>query len=164
MAQQQAPRPEIFIDAFEVLRKTSLLRSFTEVGLRLIAGASQRRSVARGTYVFRSGEPGTALHVIARGQVQLLARDGGTPLTELGPGEALGGLALLAGGEHLVSALALSDVELVELSIPAFKKLGAAKPQTGMKLLTALATDLGERLVDAKVPLREFLLWQVSKR
>jgi CRP-like cAMP-binding protein len=154
----------VSIDAFATLRAAPLLRGFTEVGVRILAGAVQRRTVGRGAYVFRSGEAATALAFIARGTVHLAPREGGAPIGELGPGESLGGLALLSGGEHLISALAAVDVELFELSVSAFRRLGQERPQAGLKLMLALATDLGERLHDARVPLREFLLWQMSKR
>jgi CRP-like cAMP-binding protein len=158
------PPPHVNVDAYEALRRAPLLRGFTEVGVRILAGVAVRRSVGRGTYVFRSGEPARALSLLARGSVQLLAREGGGPLGELGAGEALAGFSLLGGGEHLLSALATSDVELFEISVAAFRKLAQEKPQATLKLVLALASDLGERLQDARVPLREFLLWQIGRR
>lgn len=158
------PRPQADLDPVEALRRAPLFRGFTPVGLNILAQAMARRSVGSGTYVFRTGEPASALSIVARGTVQLLPREGGAPLGELGPGEALGGFSLLSTGEHLVSAMAASDVELLELSLPAFRKLQQDKPQAGLKLALALGADLAERLQDAKVPLREFLVWQVSRR
>ena len=159
------PRPEVVFEPSDVLRAAPLLREFTPVGIRILADAIARRSVGRGAYVFRSGEPATALSFVARGTVQLLPREGGTALAELGQGEALGGFALLhPTGEHLLSAYAATDVELLELTVPAFHRLQKQKPQASLKLVLALAADLGERLQDARVPLREFLLWQISKR
>ena len=160
----QPPRPELSLDAFATLRAAPLLRGFTEVGVRILAAVAQRRTVGRGTYVFRSGEPASSLKFIARGMVQLVPREGGAPLGELGPGEALSGFSLLGGGEHLISALAATDVELLEITVAEFRKLALEKPQASLKLVLALATDLGERVQDARVPLREFLLWQLSKR
>ena len=158
------PTERVEVDAFEALRRAPLLKDFTEVGVRILAAASRQRTVGRGTYAFRSGEPAAALSIIARGSLQLLAREGGAPLGELGVGEALGGFSLLGGGEHLLSAYAASDVELVELALPAFRRLQQDKPQASLKLLLALASDFAERLHDARIPLREFLLWQVSKK
>jgi CRP-like cAMP-binding protein len=164
MAVITPPRPEVSLDAFDVLRRAPLLKSFTDVGVRILASAMERRSAGRGTYIFRGGEPSSALSIIARGTVQLFPREGGAPLGELGLGEALSGYALLGGGEHLVSCMASNDVELVELTIAAFRRLSKEKPQASLKLVLALAADLGERIQDARVPLREFLLWQLSRR
>ena len=85
-------------------------------------------------------------------------------LGELKTGDTLGNFALLAEGEHLLSALAATDVELAVLERDAFESLRKQKPQASLKLMLALAQDFGERLRDAGGPLREFLTWQVSKR
>ena len=152
------------MDRFAVLRGSLLLREFSDVGVRILAEACEERSVGRGTYAFRAGEPSTALCFIGRGPLQLQIREGGQALGELKSGDTLGNFALLAGGEHLWSAWAATDVELAVLERGAFENLRKQKPQATLKLLLALAQDFGERLRDASGPLREFLAWQVSKR
>jgi len=156
------PPPDL--DRFAALRVAPLLRDFTDVGVNILAAASRQRSVGRGTYAFRAGDPADGLSIVARGSLQLRARDGADTLGEVQIGDALGGLGLLAGGEHLVSAWASTDVELIVLARDAFEKLRQEKPGAAMKLLIALSTDFAERLREAKGPLREFLAWQVSKR
>lgn len=152
------------LDPPAVLRVSPLLRDFTDVGIRILADACQPRSVGRGTFVFRGGEESTALSFIASGTVQMTPREGGAPLGDLGPGDTLGGFSLLFGGEHLLTASAATDVELLELSRDSYQALQAQKPQAALKLQLALAHDLCERLRDAKGPLREFLAWQLSRR
>lgn len=160
----QGMAPAEIIDRVRALRASPLLRAFTDVGVRILAEASSQRTVGRGTYAFRSGEPSNALCVLARGSLQLLPREGGQPLGEIGPGDSYGGVALLLGGEHLVSGWAATDVDLVVLPKSVFEGLQKQKPGAALKLELALARDLIERLRDAKGPLREFLAWQVSKR
>jgi len=162
MSTWEAP-PEV-IDKHAALRAASLLRDFTDVGLRILAEKSAQRSVGRGTYAFRAGEPSDALCFIAKGMLQLVPRDGGVPLGEAGAGDSLGGMSLLVEGEHLLSALAATDVELLQLPKAAFEELKQTHPRTALKLTLALAQDLAERLREAKSPLREFLVWQISKR
>ena len=152
------------IDKAAALRAALLLREFTDVGIRLLAEATTGRSVGRGTYAFRAGEPSEALAFIARGTLQLLPRDGGAPLAEVLAGDTVGGLSLITAGEHLLSAMAATDVELLELSRAAFDGLQKSRPRVCLKLTLALAHDLAERLREARGPLREFLIWQVGKR
>lgn len=149
---------------FAALRASPLLRDFTDVGVKILASACEQRPVGRGAYAFRAGESSDALAFIAKGKVQLLAREGGTPLAEVSAGDTLGSFALLGAGEHLLSAVAATEVELAVLTRDAFEGLRKQKPQACLKLLLALAHDLGERLREAHGPLREFLAWQVSKR
>ena len=64
----------------------------------------------------------------------------------------------------MVSAVAASEVELLDISRPIFEGMKKTHPRTALKLTLALAQDLAERLREAKAPLREFLVWQISKR
>ncbi len=158
----EAPQP---VDKHAALRASVLLREFTDVGIRIIAEAVQQKSVGRETYAFRGGDPSDALYFLAKGTLQLFPRDGGAVLGELTGGDTLGGIALLgAGGEHLLSAMAVNDVELLELTREAFEQIRKKAPRTALKLTLALAQDLADRLREAKGPLREFLVWQISKR
>ena len=50
------------------------------------------------------------------------------------------------------------------LSTASFEEVKKAHPRTALKLTLSLAQDLAERLREAKGPLREFLVWQISKR
>ncbi|MFL5376206.1 MAG: cyclic nucleotide-binding domain-containing protein [Myxococcales bacterium] len=151
-------------DLFGALRAAPLLRDFSDVGVRILAAACEERVVGRGTFAFRGGDKSECLMFVARGTLQLQPRDGGAPLGEVSAGDTLGNLALLAPGEHVLSALASSDVLLAVLKRSAFENLRKQKPQASLKLLLALAKDFAERVRDARGPLREFLAWQVGKR
>jgi CRP-like cAMP-binding protein len=152
------------VDKHRALRAVPLLRGFTDVGVRILAEASAHRRVARGAYAFRAGDPSESIAFIAKGRLQLVARDGGTSLGEVSDGDTLGGMALLLEGEHLISAIATTDAELLDLPKNAFEQMKSTHPRTALKLTLALAQDLAERLSEAKAPLREFLAWQSSKR
>lgn len=156
--------PPVVVDKMEALRATALLREFTDVGLKILADVAEQKSVGRGTYAFRGGDQSSALYFVAKGTLQLVPRDGGAPLGEIAAGDTLGGFSLLTEGEHLLSAMAMNDVELLELSQDAFEQLKKSHPRTALKLTMALAQDLAERLREAKGPLREFLVWQIAKR
>lgn len=151
-------------DPIATLSSCMLLSDFTDIGLRILADRCEARSVGRGTYAFRAGDPSAELLFIARGKLQLLPREGGTPIGEVSAGDTLGGFSLLVGGEHLLSALAATDVELLSLSKEAYDGLQKSHPRAILKLTLALAQDLAERLREAKGPLREFLVWQISKK
>jgi len=152
------------IDKAEALRGAVLLRDFTDVGLKILADVSEQRTVGRGTFAFKAGDPSDALAFVARGALQLVPRDGGAALGDVGIGDSVGGMSLLVEGEHLLSAVAATDVELLQISRTAFEEMKQTHPRTALKLTIALAQDLAERLREAKGPLREFLVWQISKR
>ena len=152
------------IDKPAALRSAVLLRDFTDVGLKILAEVAEQRTVGQGTFAFKAGDPSEALAFVARGTLQMVPRDGGAALGEVAAGDSVGGMALLVEGEHLLSAVAATDVELLQISRTAFEEMKRTHPRTALKLTLALAQDLAERLREAKVPLREFLVWQISKR
>src|SRR3954462_330036 len=152
------------MDKSAALRAATLLRDFTDVGLKILADFAAERSVGRGTYAFRAGDPSETLAFLVRGTLQLVPRDGGAALGEVTAGDAIGGMGRLVDGEHVLSAVAVDDVELLELSRASFEDIKKTHPRAALKLTLCLAQDLAERLRGAKGPLREFLVWQVSKR
>jgi CRP-like cAMP-binding protein len=158
---QAPPAP---VDKAVALRASYLLREFTDVGVKILAEIAVQRSVGKGTYAFKAGDPSDRLSFVARGILELVPLDGGAALGKVVFGDTVGGMALLVHGEHVVSAIAANDVELLEISSGAFDEMKRTHPRTALKLTLALAQDLAERLREAKGPLREFLLWQISKR
>lgn len=152
------------VDKSAALRASHLLREFTDVGVNILGELATQRSVGKGLFAFRAGEPSEMLSFVVKGTLQLLPRDGTAPLGDVGAGDTIGGMSLLVEGEHVVSALAASEVELLDISRPVFEGMKKTHPRTALKLTLALAQDLAERLREAKAPLREFLIWQISKR
>lgn len=94
----------------------------------LFAGFATRHRVGQGQDLFRRGQRGSSMFVIATGQVEL---DFGEDLVikRLGPNEFFGELGLLIG-DHLRSAdaRASEDTELLELSHADFHRLVEREP------------------------------------
>jgi len=155
--------PATRIDKPVALRAARLLRGFTDVGVKILAEVASQRSLGKGSYAFKAGEASATLTFVVKGTLQLQA-DGGAALGEVVSGDSVGGLALLVEGEHVVSAQAASDVELLEVTRAAFDEMKRTHPRTALKLTLALAQDLADRLREAKGPLREFLTWEAGKR
>ena len=59
--------------------------------------------------MFRTGDPGDALYIVARGTVEVLNDDGQRTLAELGDGQAFGEMALLSGGTRTATVRAKTD-------------------------------------------------------
>ena len=159
MAQAAAP-----VDKAAALGGCHLLTDFTDVGLKILAELADQRIIGRGLFAFRAGDPSGAISFVAKGTLQLVPGDGGAALGEVVAGDTVGGMSLLVEGEHVLSAVAATDVELLQISRDVFEGMKKTHPRTALKLTLALAQDLAERLREAKGPLREFLVWQISKR
>jgi CRP-like cAMP-binding protein len=159
-----AQAPPTRVDKAVVLRGSPLLRHFTDVGVKILAEIVEQRSVGKGTYAFKAGEASERISFVAKGTLKLMPLDAGAALGEVVSGDTVGGMALLVEGEHVVSALAATDVELLEIDRAAFDEMKRTHPRTALKLTLALAQDLAKRLREAKGPLHDFLVWQIGKR
>ena len=85
-------------DKLVLLSKCALLRHLPAESMEPLVDRVQQRIVDVGEIVFRHGEPGDALYIVADGVVQVLNAEGNRVLAELDEGQAFGEMALLSGG------------------------------------------------------------------
>ena len=138
----------------EALQKSSLFREFSETGLHIFAAIATEKSVPAGAPLFAENMVGESMFIVKSGTVRITGRDADRPLAILGAGEHLGELALLARSVRLVSAVAETPCELIELSQRDFYRLQPQKPQACLKLSLAIAADLAQRLNENRDALR----------
>jgi CRP/FNR family cyclic AMP-dependent transcriptional regulator len=102
------------------------------------------RDFEAGAILFREGDAGEALYVIQVGRVRLTKLIDGqhTILAELGPGDFLGELAMMAGRPQNTSARALEATRCLVIDGSALEELVAASPEVAVRLVQ----ELGRRL------------------
>ena len=140
----------------EALQRSTLFREFSETGLNIFAAIATEKSVPAGAPLFAENMVGDSMFIVKSGTVRITTRSGeseGT-LAILGPGEHLGELALLARSVRLVSAVAETPCELVEITQRDYYRLQPQKPQACLKLALAIATDLAHKLAEGREALR----------
>ena len=101
--------------------------------------------LTRGDILFREGEPGDRLYVIASGKIKLGRRsaDGRENLLSiLGPGEMFGELSLFDPGPRTATASSVSDAVVYELDQEQLAEWIAKHPGVARHLLGALARRL----------------------
>ncbi len=147
------------MSAFDVLRRAALFRDFTETGLRIFAGIAQEKAVPAGTPLFVENMVGESLFIVKSGTVRITQRtpEGERDLAALGAGEHLGEMALLGKSVRLVSAVAATPCEVVEITQRDFVKLQPQKPQACLKLALAIAGDVAGKVSGSRDLLRELL-------
>jgi CRP/FNR family cyclic AMP-dependent transcriptional regulator len=121
-----------------------------------LAGAIDLRTLAAGDTLFKVGEPGEALYVVRSGEVELFIKDTAgqrIALAIAGPGEMFGELALLDSGPRTATAIALSDVELLELDRDDLLLLFQRSPAAALRLLAAMGrmTRKADELLKTRV-------------
>ncbi|HEX9307394.1 MAG TPA: cyclic nucleotide-binding domain-containing protein [Anaeromyxobacter sp.] len=143
--------------ALEALQKAPLFHEFTETGLKIFAAIALDKVVSAGTPLFVENMVGESLFIVKSGTVKLTHKtaDGEKELAVVGAGEHLGELALLGKSVRLVSAVAATDCEVLEITQRDFARLQPQKPQACLKLALAIAQDLAQRVADNREAIRE---------
>ncbi len=84
-------------EKLDVLRRSPLVEMLSEAELQVLAELSRARTFAAGDVVFREGDAGDALFVLAKGEVEVVASGEGDPLALalLSPPAAFGEMSLI---------------------------------------------------------------------
>jgi CRP-like cAMP-binding protein len=114
------------------------------------------RRFARGSALFRAGEPAHCVHLIVRGRVvvRLVTPTGEQLAVEMvGPGETVGELAILASTfVRSGTVVALEPVETRAIPVTVFNELRGRAPEVAEQLLATLAYRMKQtnlRLLEA---------------
>src|SRR5687767_1765057 len=97
------------------LRACPLFAGFTDTGLEIFASLARPREVPKGLPVYAAGSPGEGLFIVAGGKLEVLGGQPQRVLSQLGPGDSFGELALLRAAPRTVGVRALEAAKLVEI-------------------------------------------------
>ncbi|WP_203336671.1 patatin-like phospholipase family protein [Nocardioides limicola] len=108
----------------------------TDVDAAVITGLAERLTVPAGECLFRAGDPGDALYVVAWGRLRAFRTDraGEQVVGEHGHGEVVGEVALLSGEPRAASVYAVRDTTVLRLGRAAYRTLLTRDPQVGLHL------------------------------
>ncbi|HXW41726.1 MAG TPA: cyclic nucleotide-binding domain-containing protein [Xanthobacteraceae bacterium] len=114
-----------------LLARCDLLRHLPAEAIEEILPCIGSRRLRAGEILFRAGDPGDALYIVAAGEVEVLgaAGDGspaGRAIARLGEGHAFGEMALLTGGARTATVRAAEDTDLLAIGKADFERLVAS--------------------------------------
>jgi CRP-like cAMP-binding protein len=126
-----ARKSEHAAERIKLLASCNLMRHLPADQIEPILDCIRDRAVKSGEILFRAGDPGDALYIVARGKVEVLNGDepNGSAIAVLGPGHAFGEMALLSGGPRTATIRAAEDTELLEIAKQDFARLVASDRQ-----------------------------------
>ena len=111
-----------------MLSKADLLRHLPAEQIEPLLDRVQEREVKAGDIVFRTGDPGDALYIVAHGIVEVLNGSDQRTLAELGEGQTFGEMALLSEGTRTATIRAKTDTRLLAIGKDDFDRLVAEDP------------------------------------
>lgn len=130
-----------------LLRRVSLFSELSAEELEKIARVAVPRSYPAGSIILREGDPGDTCYILRSGTARVVRQhaDGrAITLTNLGPGEIFGELAMFDGEVRSATVEAVDEVRAVAILAGDLKRLLNEHPEIAVKLLGALAERLRE--------------------
>jgi len=149
------------VDRIRTLARCPLFKDFTETGLQILASIAIPRELPAGSPIFVENMLGDALYVIEAGNVSIRMKDpsgADRELVVLEPGSSFGELALVAQTPRMVSAVAATDVRVLEIRRHDFASLQRQKPQACLKLLLSISETFARELHENRDALRACLV------
>jgi CRP/FNR family transcriptional regulator, cyclic AMP receptor protein len=131
----------------ELLSRVSLFSELSPEELEEVARVAVPRSYVAGSVILREGDPGDTCYILRSGTARVVRQhpDGrAITLTNLGPGEIFGELAMFDGEVRSATVEAVDDVRAVAILAGDLKHLLSGHPEIAVKLLGALAERLRE--------------------
>jgi CRP-like cAMP-binding protein len=129
----------------EVVRQAPLFAALDDESAAALMSTMAQVELSRGQVLFREGDPGDRLYVIAEGKIKLgrTSGDGRENLLGiLGPGEMFGELSLFDPGPRNATATAVADTHLIGLGNEDLTTWLTGRPDVARHLLRALARRL----------------------
>jgi CRP-like cAMP-binding protein len=122
------------------LKRFALLSDLTDSDREAVAELLEPIELAAGRQCFREGQEAEGLLLVDRGELRLESARSGE-LGSADEGSAIGGLSLLLVGPREITAMAVTQVRLLQLSRGAFLRLSEDHPRVGLKLVQAITTE-----------------------
>lgn len=147
----------------DVLSALPLLARLPEADLRALAQHATVQPAATGAILFREGDAGDALYVVAEGELRVVVSSpSGEEVTiaRLGPGEACGDLSLIDGRTRSASAVAARPSRLLVVRREDFIEWLRTRPDAALALLATLSL----RIRRANEALSDFAFMDVAHR
>jgi CRP/FNR family transcriptional regulator len=129
----------------DVIRKAPLFSALDDEASEALKRSMAEVNLGRGQVLFREGDAGDKLYVVAEGKVKLgrTSTDGRENLLAiLGPGEMFGELSLFDPGPRTATATAVTDTQIFALGHADLTTWVSGRPEVALSLLKQISSRL----------------------
>jgi CRP-like cAMP-binding protein len=119
----------------------SVLSGCPDEELDAVARVASERGFAAGETLMSEGDFGHSLFLVESGSADVLIE--GEKVREVGPGEVLGEVAVLASGRRTASVVATSSVQVIAFFKPDVWRLERDAPEAARRLRAAMEEHVG---------------------
>lgn len=140
-------------DRRQFLGKVDIFAHCKKRDLKALAKTCEERSFMPGQVICRQGTRGVAMFVITRGTVRIAEEfeNGGSAIVaRLGPGAAVGEMAILDGAERTATVVAEDTVEALVLTSWDFKAMLRQRPEVALDILPVVVRRFRETAAELR--------------
>ena len=124
----------------ELLKRAPLFAGCSKSELRELALTADEIDLRDGHVLTREGRPGREFFVLVNGTVRVTRK--GRKISDLGPGDWFGEIALLTDAPRTATVTATSPVDVLVITDRGFKRVVETMPSIALKVLACV----GDRL------------------
>ena len=135
------------MNKLELLRSVETLDAISDADLSILQGALVEKTFRRNEKIFDYGDFGDTMYLVESGTVHIRlpgAHELERPLKVIQPGDFFGELSLFDAKPRTASAVAASDVVLLELQQSVLEKFLEQRPRVAVAMLRAISARLRE--------------------
>ncbi|WP_454560933.1 patatin-like phospholipase family protein [Mycobacterium haemophilum] len=130
-------------DERTALRNVPILADIDDEHLDQLARVVDRRHVPADEWLFREGDPSDSIYIVDSGRFAAVGADGQL-IREMGSGDSIGELGVIAGAGRSASVRALRDSVVWRIAADSFTEVLTTTPKLQSVMLQAMATMLRE--------------------
>ena len=128
-------------ESIRMLGGVPLFSGLNQPCLKLLAFASDRLNYRDGEVLFKQGDTADCAYLIEKGTVEVFAEteDGPLKLTELGPNEVFGEMALFLSSGRSATVVASGPITVLKIDGEMFLQVVTENPAAALAIMKALS-------------------------
>lgn len=128
----------------ETLRRVELFAGFEDGQLRMLASGSERLELSTGDRVFDKDGLSNGGYVVVGGNIDLISGINRRIISSNGPGTLIGELGLISRVEHVATAIATEDTEVLRIPRELFLQMLNQHPQHAVMLQKRISKSIDD--------------------
>lgn len=142
----------------DFLRKVPLFVEFEPDELEHLRRVLHVTRFAPGDVILQEGNANRALHIVRSGRIRVSrqVQDRDVSLCDLAPGQTFGELSIIEDGVASATLKAVSDAEVLSISMNDLAEFLRVKPAAAAKFWREIAIDLRRRLLQTNDVVRSY--------
>jgi CRP/FNR family transcriptional regulator, cyclic AMP receptor protein len=147
------------------LMRSDLFRDLKASYLDIILMICEEVRYLAGDIIFREGDPGDAIYLIAQGAVEIVLEprspdEAQIPVAVMAPNSTFGEATLVeTAGRRTATARCRTDAQLVRIQRDRLLRLCYDYPQIGFQVMHRIAAELSTKLRTSNLSIREYYLF-----